>query len=166
MAGCTPSMGMDLWGASPLSEDSTLTMLLTPITTSRGQGRCCEVLSKGSLSAKRQADEQKSDTRLSRRVELAQDSKDHEFARYSKSGGCVVTVHVLIWGDLQRVRFAVNRAQCSNALCVVAEVSSGRSSGECRDAFKAKDQRSRTRQHLVVLVPRAAGAKREVRNGV
>ena len=97
---CTPSMGMDLWGGSPLSEDSALTLLLTPITTSRGQGRCCEVLSKGSLSAKRQADEQKLDRRLSRRVELAHDSKDHEFARYSKSGGCVVTVHVLIWGDL------------------------------------------------------------------
>ena len=57
-AACTPSMGMNLWGGSPLSEDSTLTMLLTPITTSRRQGRCCEVLSKGSLSAKRQADEQ------------------------------------------------------------------------------------------------------------
>ena len=97
---CTPSMGMDLWGESPLSEDSTLTMWLTPITTSRRQGQCCEVLSKGSRSAKRRADEQKSDTRLSRRVELAQDSKDHEFARYSKSGGGVVTVHVLIWGDL------------------------------------------------------------------
>ena len=41
-----------------------------------------------------------SDTRLSRRVELAQDSKDHEFARYGKSGGGVVTVQVLIWGDL------------------------------------------------------------------
>ena len=90
-AGCTPSMGMDLWGESPLSEDSTLTMLLTSITTSRRQGQCCEVLSKGSLSAIRRADEQKSDRRLSRRVELAQDSKDHEFARYSKSGGCVVT---------------------------------------------------------------------------
>ena len=158
-------MGMNLWGGSPLSEDSTLIMLLTPITTSRRQGQYCEVLSKGSLSAIRRADEQKSDIRLSRRVKLAQDSKDHEFARYSKSGGCVVTVHVLIWGDLQRVRFAVNRASSSNAGRVVAEVSSDRSSGECRSTFKAKDQRSRTRQHLVVLVPRAACAKREVRNG-
>ena len=106
------------------------------------------------------------DRRLSRRVELAQDSKDHEFARYSKSGGCVVTVHVLIWGDLQRVRFTVNRASSSNAGRVVAEVSSGRSSSECRNAFKAKDQRSRTRQYLVVLVPHAACAKWEVSNGV
>ena len=96
-----------------------------------------------------------SDTRLSRRAELAHDSEGHEFARYSKSGGCVVTVHVLIWGDLKRVRFKVNRASCSNAGRVVAEVSSGRSSGECWSAFKAKDQRSRTRQYLVVLVPRA-----------
>ena len=128
-------MGMNLWGGSPLSEDSTLTLLLTPITTSRGQGRCCEVLSKGSLSAKRQADEQKLDRRLSRRVELAHDSKDHEFARYSKSGGCVVTVHVLIWGDLQRERLSLNRAQHSNVLRAVAEVSSGRSSGECRSTL-------------------------------
>ena len=94
--GCTPSMGMNLWGGSPLSEDSALTVLLTSITTSRRQGQCCEVLSKGSLSAKRRADEQKLDTRLNRRVEWAPDHEDHEFARYSKAGGCVVTVHVLI----------------------------------------------------------------------
>ena len=163
---CTPSMGMNLRGESPLSEDSTLTMLLTSITTSRRQGQCCEVWSKGSLSAKRRADEQKSDTRLSRRVELAHDSKDHEFARYSKSGGCVVTVHVLIWGDLKRVRFTVNSAQCSDVLRVVSEVSSGRSSGVGRIVNNVKDQRSRTGQHLIVLAPRAACAKREVRNGV
>ena len=163
---CTPSMGMNSWGESPLSEDSTLTMLLTPITTSRRQGQCCEVLSKGSLSAIRRADEQKLDTRLSRRVELAHDSKDHEFARYGKSGGCVVTVHALIWGDLQRVRFAVNRASSSNAGRVVAEVSSGRSSGKRRSAWPTKDQRNRTRQRLAVLVPHAACAKREVSNGV
>ena len=53
-----------------------------------------------SLSAKRRADERESDTRLSRRVEWAPDHEDHEFAPYSKSGGCVVTVQVLIWGDL------------------------------------------------------------------
>ncbi len=159
-------MGMNLWGESPLSEDSTLTVLLTSITTSRRQGRYCEVWSEGSRSAKRQADEQKSDTRLSRRVELAHDSKGHEFARYSKSGGCVVTVHALIWGDLQHERFTVNRASRSNAGRVVAEVSSGRSSGECRSALKAKDQRNRTRQRLDVLVPRAACAKREGSNGV
>lgn len=159
-------MDMNLWGGSPLSQDSTLTLLLTPVTTSRRQGQCCEVLSKGSRSAKRRADEQKSDRRLSRRVELAHDSKDHEFARYSKSGGGVVIVHVLIWGDLQRERLSLNRAQHSNVLRAVAEVSSGRSSSERRSAFKAKDQRSRTRQYLVVLVPRAACAKREVSNGV
>ena len=53
-----------------------------------------------SLSAKRRADEQESDTRLSSRVEQAHDCEDHESALYSKSGGCVVTVHVLIRGDL------------------------------------------------------------------
>ena len=103
---------------------------------------------------------------LSRRVEWAPDHEDHEFARYSKSGGCVVTVHVLIWGDLQRERLSFNRAQHSNVLRAVAEVSSGRSSGECWITFKAKDQRNRTRQHQGILVPRAACAKRIVRNGV
>ncbi len=53
-----------------------------------------------SRSAKRRADEQKLDTRLSSRVEQAHDCKDHKSALYSKSGGCVVTVHVLIRGDL------------------------------------------------------------------
>ena len=67
-----------------------------------------------------------------------------------------VTVRVLIWGDLQRERLSLNRAQHSNVLRAVAEVSSGRSSGECWITFKTKDQRNRTRQHLVVLVPRAA----------
>src|SRR4030067_2705006 len=54
---CTPSMGMNLWGESPLSENSTLTML-TIITTSRRQRQSREGLSEGSLSAKRRADEQ------------------------------------------------------------------------------------------------------------
>jgi hypothetical protein len=165
MALCTPSMGMNLWGESPLSENSTLSML-TIITTSRRQRQYREVVSEGSRSAKRRADEQKSDTRLSSRVKLAQDNEGHEFALYSKSGGCVVTVHALIWGDLKRVRFTMNSAQCSDVLRVVSEVSSGRSSGDGRSAIQAKDQRSRTRQRLVVLVPRAACAKREVRNGV
>ena len=53
-----------------------------------------------SRSAKRRADEQESDTRLSSRVEQAHDCDDHESALYSKSGGCVVTVHALIRGDL------------------------------------------------------------------
>src|SRR3972149_9951682 len=93
-------MGMNLWGESPRSEDSALTMLLTSITTSRGQGQSGEGLSEGSRSAKRRADEQKSDIRLSRRVEWAQDHEGREFAWYSKSGGCGVTGHVLIWGVL------------------------------------------------------------------
>lgn len=156
---------MNLWGESPLSENSALTML-TIITTSRRQRQSREGLSEGSRSAKRRADEQKSDTRLSSRVKLAHDDEDHEFALHSKSGGCVVTVRVLIWGDLKRVRLTVNSAQCSDVLRVVSEVSSGRSSGVGRIANNAKDQRSRTGQRLVALVPRAACAKREVRNGV
>ena len=96
---CTPGMGMNLWGGSPLSEDLTSTML-TILKTSRRQGQPREGLFEGSLSAKRRADEQKLDTRLSSRVEQAPDCKDHGSALYSKSSGCVVTVHVLIRGDL------------------------------------------------------------------
>ena len=106
---CTPSTGMNLWGESPLSENSTLTML-TIITTSRRQRQSREGLSEGSPSAKRRADEQKSDTRLSSRVELAHDDEDHEFAPHSKSGGCAVTVHALIWGDLFNERCGVTGA--------------------------------------------------------
>jgi hypothetical protein len=98
-AWCTPGMGMNLWGASPLSEDLASTML-TIVKTSRRQGQHREGLSEGSPSAKRRADEQESDIRLSRRVEWAPHHEGHESARYGKSGGCVVTVHVLIRGDL------------------------------------------------------------------
>jgi hypothetical protein len=45
-----------------------------------------------------------SDTRPNRGAKQAHDGKGHEFARYGKSGGCVATVHVLIWGDLINVR--------------------------------------------------------------
>ena len=62
-----------------------------------------------SRSAKRRADEQESDTRLSSRVEQAPDCEDHESALYSKSGGCVVTVHVSISVlTLIRTSFAVD----------------------------------------------------------
>ena len=92
-------MGMNLWGESPLSEDLASTML-TILKTSRRQGQSREVLSEGSRSAKRRADEQKSDIRLSRRVEWAPRHEGHESARYGKSGGCVAIVHVLIRGAL------------------------------------------------------------------
>lgn len=88
-----------------------------------------------------------------------------------------MTVHVLIWGDLSNApgeaMGAGLRARpkglehppdpkvkhgttCGNAGRDWAEVSSGRSSGECTDALKAKDQRSRTEQHLFGLGARAA----------
>ena len=102
-----------------------------------------------------------SDTRPSRRVKLAHDNEDHEFALHGKSGGCVVTVHALIWGDLQRRRFSWSRAPGSNARRVVAEVSSGHSSGEGRSAISAKDQRNRTGQRLAVLGYHAACVTRE-----
>jgi hypothetical protein len=124
------------------------------------------VLSEGSRSAKRRADEQKLDTRLNSRVEQAQDCEDHESALYSKSGGCVVTVHVLIRGDLLCVQFDENGARCSNTGRNAAEVSSGRSSDACREVQTAKDQRSRARQRLFALDVHEACAKREVSSGV
>ena len=84
--------------------------MLAIITTSRRQGQAREGLSEGSRSAKRRADEQKSDIRLSHRAEWAQDHEGRGFAWYSKSGGYVVTVHVLIRGDLKRERFAMTSA--------------------------------------------------------
>ena len=162
---CTPSMGMNLWGASPLSENSALIML-TIITTSRRQRQYREVLSEGSRSAKRRADEQKSDIRLSSRVKLAQDNEGHEFALHSKSGGGVVTVYVLIWGDLKRKRFIMNSARRSNRVRDVSEVSSGHSSFGGGNAVSAKGQRNRTGQRLARLGVDAACAKREVNAGV
>ena len=70
------------------------------ITTSRRQLQFCEVLWEGSPSAKRRAYVQECHRRLSLRGKLAQDNKTHWFARHSKWQGSVVTVHVLIWGDL------------------------------------------------------------------
>jgi hypothetical protein len=161
---CTPGMGMNLWGASPLSEDIK-SIMLTIVTTSRRQGQYREVLSEGSLSAKRRADEQESDTRLRSRVEQAQDCNGRMSALYSKSGGCVVIVHVLIRGDLRCVQFDENGAAGSNARRNTAEVSSGRSSDGCTDAHIAKDQRRRTGQRLLMLDACVACDRREVSLG-
>lgn len=79
--------------------------------------------------AKQRADEQESDIRLSGRVELAQDNEGREFAPYSKSGGCAVTVHVLIWGDLSCGPCEQHGVLISNGQQVMAEVSSGHSNG-------------------------------------
>ena len=158
-------MGMNLWGASPLSENSTLIMLAI-ITTSQWQRQAREGLSEGSRSAKRRADEQESDIRLSSRVKLAHDNEGHEFALYSKSGGCVVTVHVLIWGDLRRQRLVKSSAQHSNVRRDVSEVSSGHSRVGGGKAVSAKDQRNRTGQRLVRLCIDVARDTREVSPGV
>ena len=140
--------------------------MLAIITTSRGQRQDREGLSEGSLSAKRRADEQKSDIRLSSRVELAHDNEGHEFALYSKSGGCVVTVHVLIWGDLKRQRLVKSSAQHSNVRRDVSEVSSGHSSVGDGNVDHAKDQRNRTGQRLARLGIDGARDPREVVTGV
>jgi hypothetical protein len=97
---------------------------------------------------------------------LAQDNEGHEFALYGKSGGCAVTVHALIWGDLKRERFVENSAPHSNGRRDVSEVSSDHSSGGGRIAAHAKDQRNRTGQRLVRLGVHAACAQREVDTGV
>lgn len=73
---------------------------LVIITTSRRQGQLREGLSEGSPSANLRADEQKSHRRPSFGDELAQDSEIHRFEEQGKCGGCAVTVHALIWGDL------------------------------------------------------------------
>ena len=74
--------------------------MLTSVKTSRRQGQSREGWSEGSLSAKRRADQQKSDIRLSSRVEWAPHHEDQQSALYGKSGGCVAIVHVLIRGAL------------------------------------------------------------------
>lgn len=157
-------MGMNLWGVSPLSEDIESTML-TIVTTSRRQGQPRERLSEGSLSAKRRADEQESDTRLRSRVEQAQDCNGRMSALYSKSGGCVATVHALIRGDLFCEWRVERYAPRSNARRDETEVSSGRSSETILDDRIAKDQRSRTGQRLFVLDSHGACDQREVSIG-
>ena len=111
------------------------------------------------------ADEQKSDIRLSHGAEWTQDHEGNESAWHSKSCGCVVTVHVLIWGDLRRER-SKDSARNRNILRDVSEVSSGHSSGTRGMAQITKDQRNRTRQRLDLLVPIVACVKREERSGV
>ncbi|WP_426994235.1 hypothetical protein [Methylomonas sp. CM2] len=140
--------------------------MLAIITTSRRQRQAREGLSEGSLSAKRRADEQKLDIRLSSRAELAQDNEGHEFALYSKSGGCVVTVHVLIWGDLKRQRLVKSSAHHSNVRRDVSEVSSGHSNFGGGNALSAKDQRNRTGQRLAKLDIDGTRDLREVTTGV
>lgn len=139
--------------------------MLTIVTTSRRQGQYREVLFEGSLSAKRRADEQESDTRLRSRVELAQDSEGRMSALCSKSGGCVATVHVLIRGDLFHAWRVERYSQHSNVRRDEAEVSSGRSSETITDDRRAKDQRSRTRQRLLMLDACVTRDRREVSVG-
>ena len=75
---CTPGMGMNLWGESPLwvNQHRIWSRISPPmITTSRRQVQFREVLCGGSPSAKVRADEQKSHTRPSLWGEWA---NDHE----------------------------------------------------------------------------------------
>ena len=160
---CTPDMGMNLWGGSPLSEDDESRMV-TIVTTRQRQGQLREGLSGGSPGPKRRADEQKLDTRLRSRAELAQDSEGRSFALYSKSSGCVAIVHVLIRGDLFHAWFDLNHASTSNDRRDETEVSSGRSSETVGDRI-AKDQRSKTGQRLFVLDVYGACDRREVSIG-
>lgn len=139
--------------------------MVTIVTTSQRQGQHREVLSGGSLSAKQRADEQKLDTRLRSRAELAQDSEGRSFALYSKFSGCVAIVHVLIRGDLFHEWFDLDHAPRSNVCRDETEVSSGRSSSSVLEDRIAKDQRSRTRQRRFVLDVHGACDRREVSSG-
>lgn len=159
------------------------------ITTSRRQGQDREELSEGSRSAKSRADEQKRNTRLSNSAELTHDNEGIEFKLHSptgisvghKSGGCVMTGHVLIWGDLKCERCA-NTAQATAMVHVSFQktekcscifgihaihgvISSGRSNANCRNATRMKDQRSRTKQRTIVLIDRRRSRPREVVSG-
>ena len=139
--------------------------MLTSVKTSRRQGQSREGWSGGSPSAKRRADEQKSDKRPSSRVEWAPDHEDQQSALYGKSGGCVVIVHVLIRGELMRRWFVMSRARRSNASCDVSEVSSGHSSPATRKVGLTKDQRNRTRPCRLMLGTHVACAPQEVSIG-
>lgn len=92
--------------------------MLTIVTTSRRQWQYCEVLSEGSPSAKLRADGQKSHKRPSSRGELAQGNETRRFEEYGKCGGCAVTVHVLIWGDLFNERWRLSMMNDSWATAI------------------------------------------------
>jgi len=66
---CTPGMGVNLWGASPLYENRKVFMIKNTIkSTSRRQWRLREERSEGSRSANVRDDEQKPHRRLSLRA--------------------------------------------------------------------------------------------------
>jgi hypothetical protein len=66
MALCTPGMGVNLWGGSPLYENRKVFMIMdTNKSTSRRQGRLREEGSEGSPMANVRDDEQKPHIRLS-----------------------------------------------------------------------------------------------------
>ena len=73
-------------------------------TTSRRQGQTRERLSGGSQGAKVRADGQKLHRRLSLRVSQPPMTKPNRCGRQGKCSGCALTGHVLIRGDLSRLR--------------------------------------------------------------
>jgi len=77
---CTPGMGVNLWGASPLYENRKVFMIMdTNKSTSRRQGRLREEGSEGSPMANVRDDEQKPHIRLSPWASRHNTSEAHRF---------------------------------------------------------------------------------------
>lgn len=92
MEGCAPSMGVNLWGASPLWENR-IGLMRAILTTSRWQGLTREGGSGGSPSANVRGDGQKPHSQgRGSRGKLAHDGKAHRFDAYGKCGACAQTV--------------------------------------------------------------------------
>ena len=77
---CTPGMGVNLWGESPLYENLEVFIAMdTNKSTSRRQGRLREEGSEGSRSANVRDDEQEPHIRLSPRASRHNTSEAHRF---------------------------------------------------------------------------------------
>ena len=76
---CTPGMGVNLWGESPLYENQECPCLDATRSTSRRQGRFREGWSEGSRMAYVRTDEQKSHDKAQSPGELARHNKAQRF---------------------------------------------------------------------------------------
>ena len=101
MEGCAPSMGANLWGASPLWEyrlglieskdnhEPKARASPRGIVWRKPECKRCEATDRNRIQGR------------GMRGELAHDSKAHRYAAYGKCGACAPTVRVLTWGDLR-----------------------------------------------------------------
>ena len=139
--------------------------MLTMVKTSRRQGQHCEVWSEGSLSAKRGADEQESDRRLSSRVEQAQDC-DGRNPRCTVNPAVVSRQFMLLSGEICGVCSSLRTARGAAMHQVyTTEVSRGRSSEKGDGGSTGEGPKKQTRQCAIMLEVYAACVKREVSHG-